>query len=176
MYYRDLMKPRDQHEGAPRILAYRTDESGSIVAFPIERESRGIDVIATLLYLDSDKERLYAHASRILRHAVEGLGLLNNVHLPIPRTSIQLSGQIALMEHVHFGNDTTFDDVSLAIEITSGTESAETEKLRLTSALIDTGSLTGLVIETVQRNEFITSTEGALRAELHAMTENHYDL
>ncbi len=170
------MKPRDQHEGAPRILAYRTDESDGVVAFPITRQSRGIDVFTTLAYLNPDRHQLYKHSEEILRHAVNGLGLLNNIHLPIPRTGIKLSDQITLIEHVHFGDNTTVDDVYMAIEIANGTDDVEVQKLKLASAIIDTGCLTGYVIDTVQRNEFVTATDEDLKNELLALTENHYDL
>lgn len=170
------MIPRHAFEGPPRILNYRTDPEDGKVAFPISQRSRGLDVMATLVYLDPDRERVYAHTDNILRHAVERVGLLNNRHLPVPRTTIQLSGQLAMVEHVHFGNDVTIEDVELAFEIANPNNNVRTEKIRLTSALINTGCLAGFVIETVQRNEFVTATEADLRQELLDLTEHHYDL
>ena len=170
------MKPRDAFTGPPRILDYRTDPTDDTVAFPISRRSRGIDVFTTLAYLDPNTEHVYAQGNRILHHAVETLGLMNNRNLAIPRTTIQITGQLALVEHVHFGSAVTMEDIEHALEIANHPSGMQAEKLRLTSAIIDTGTLAGYVIETRQRNEFVTATNETLQAELLALTERHYDL
>lgn len=170
------MSSSERLQDRPRILDYRTDPIDGTVAFPITTGARGVDVITTLLYLDPDRARVLEHTNRILRHAVDVLGLMDNRNLPIPATKKQLTGQVSLVEHVHFGSDTTLDDVELAMLYASGESNVQSEKVRLTSALIDTGSLVGFVIETVQRNEFISTTDSQLRDELLTLTERYYDL
>lgn len=101
---------------------------------------------------------------------------MNNRNLPIPRTRIPVTDRLALVEHVHFGNSVTMEDVERAIELANHPSGLQIEKLRLTSSIIDTGTLAGFVIETVQRNEFVTTTNEELEAELSALTDRHYDL
>lgn len=169
------MKYPDRFQGKPRILDYRQDPDSEFVAFPISRRSRGIDVFATLLYLEPNSNEVHGHIGRILTHAVDVLGLMNGRHLPIPRSTIQVDEQVSLVEHVHFGPKTTVNDIELALEL-SGSTNMQYDKARLTSALIDTGGLAGFVIEVAQRNEIITATDEEVQQALRKMTDEHYGL
>jgi len=162
--------------GPPEVIEHRVDPTDNTASFVVNSRARGVDVAATLAYLNPDIDAVLEHLHRVLRFAVTERNMLARLSIPMPTSTNGITTQSKLVTHIEFGDSPTYDDVEYTFETVYGTDESRLWLARLAMGAVDTGRLLGHVIETTQQNEFSCATEHSIAEELHVLTESHYEL
>jgi hypothetical protein len=151
-----------------RILEFRPHSLGD-VKFQIDAETKGRDIIATLAYLQPDRDELARQYKRLL-HCLLEIVVRQEGSPALLRDRVRAMGQVTSAYGVMIDDQASLKSLDNDLDILYGEEQVPEIKQAMLQKLIDKGSFDGVIIRTTQANEFLIASDDQVAREMRQLT------
>lgn len=108
--------PGNGEKVLPRILEFiTTPECPERHSFTIDKSAKGIDVLASIEFIDPTPERKAAYVTYLLKEGIEKRGLLDGKAINVPDPIGKVSENLGFIGQLFVTDKPLYDDVELAL-------------------------------------------------------------